>query len=875
MYSRAKRLYNRFLDKGNMDNLNRAILLMDEVVEGPPSIEEPDHNPFIPTRRETTRDFAERLRFMAEILHRRSNETGSREDLDRAITLALRSLELTPQSPPPTLLSTLGYAYITRNLMTGSTNDIDRAVMAFQEAVDLMSDPGPNTLCGLGIAFLNRFETTGSADTLEKAIKAFQSGAEAGKGKVERETYRSIAVNLGYLGSALNYRFQMNGERNDLDRAIAVLEKALAIPPDPLSVGLILNILHYTWLARYKLTNARTDLDRAVEMVNSSISRTSENHPVKGYLFNNLGHALWLQFQVTESMSDFNCAVAWNERAAAFTTTPCYVRISSAYFAACLLLTKDSRVEHDQNHPFRARTLLRDAIEMLARTNPRFLQHCDSLSNISHGAGIARLAASTAVECGDEPVVALQLLELGRGVFASSQFEIRSDISVLKTSHPDLAQEFEDIRDRLDQPQNEKTYSNHSYVNPHYEDRRSLSQQFDNLLNSIRRLSGFDRFLLGPSRSDLIGLTDLGPIIVLNVSDYGGQAFIVANHDVQLLPLPLLTVNDLETYADMFLTAVNSLQKRQEYLNARTSVIKVLEWLWDSAVGPVLDRLGFTETPGENSVWPRVWWIGSYWLNVLPIHAAGYYNTAISPPRSAIDRVISSYTPTIKALAYARERRARTNGSEIRKALLVGMPKTPEYSSLPGVKHELKQVQQCLQPHIQTTVTYDCTREEILSTLSEHQVVHFSCHGITSPEDPSKSRLLFKDWKTSPLTVSDFTSLNIPCPRFAYLSACHTATSSDRTLLDESIHLASAIQLAGYPSVVGTLWQVSDYYSAQIARDVYKWMSKGGKLDTERSAEGLHRAVRRLREESCTALSGGQNPHSDPLLWAPWIHLGV
>ena len=84
----------------------------------------------------------------------------------------------------------------------------------------------------------------------------------------------------------------------------------------------------------------------------------------------------------------------------------------------------------------------------------------------------------------------------------------------------------------------------------------------------------------------------------------------------------------------------------------------ILEWLWDVAVKPVLDELGFTQIPQLDEVWPRVWWVGSGLLNILPIHASGYHDS--TPPQTALDRVISSYAPTVKSLAYARERGSKS-----------------------------------------------------------------------------------------------------------------------------------------------------------------------------------------------------------------------
>ena len=52
----------------------------------------------------------------------------------------------------------------------------------------------------------------------------------------------------------------------------------------------------------------------------------------------------------------------------------------------------------------------------------------------------------------ETPYKSLQLLELGRGILANLQLEVRSDISVLASSHPALAQKFKELRDQIDTP---------------------------------------------------------------------------------------------------------------------------------------------------------------------------------------------------------------------------------------------------------------------------------------------------------------------------------------------------------------------------------------------------------------------------------------
>ena len=293
-------------------------------------------------------------------------------------------------------------------------------------------------------------------------------------------------------------------------------------------------------------------------------------------------------------------------------------------------------------------------------------------------------------------------------------------------------------------------------------------------------------------------------------------------------------------------------------------------------MGQILDDLGFTQMPRDD-VWPRVWWVASGLLNSLPIHAAGYHDDPSG--KSVMDRVISSYTSTIKSLAYSLHRAQRLGDSADVKALLIGMPKTPNLPNgdLPFVEKELQLIGEELRklPVIEATMIKNPNKEQVLRDLSTHQAIHFACHG-SSAADPSKSMLLVDDWESLPLTVADITLSKIEHGQFAYLSACNTSRGKEASLLDESINLVSAIQLAGYPSVVGTLWQVVDKHSSQVAKDVYMWMVRDGrKFKFDSAAEGLHRAVKALRSETRMIPGFKKAFQTDPIAWAPYIHVGI
>jgi CHAT domain-containing protein len=304
----------------------------------------------------------------------------------------------------------------------------------------------------------------------------------------------------------------------------------------------------------------------------------------------------------------------------------------------------------------------------------------------------------------------------------------------------------------------------------------------------------------------------------------------------------------------------------------------VLGWLWDNAAGPVLHALGYQDPLPPDQPWPQVWWMPGGLLSLLPVHAAGHHTDPPDPAgRTVMDRVISSYTPTVGALAYARTPRAAVADADPR-SLIVAMPTTPglpREGRLRYVAAEAAMVQNRLpRPTLLTEPPADReatagqvpTRDAVLEHLPRSAIAHFACHGYTDPADPSQSRLLLHDHIRNPLTVATLASFSLDRARLAYLSACSTARTADARLLDEAIHLTSAFQLVGFPHVIGTLWEIDDKIAVEIADSFYTALTDAdGALDPDLAARALHRATRAQRDLRPTA------PH----LWASHIHAGA
>ncbi|KAF2792066.1 hypothetical protein K505DRAFT_388192, partial [Melanomma pulvis-pyrius CBS 109.77] len=391
------------------------------------------------------------------------------------------------------------------------------------------------------------------------------------------------------------------------------------------------------------------------------------------------------------------------------------------------------------------------------------------------------MAAAICLEAGKDEHQALELLELGRCVIAGLLLEMRTDISVLKQQHPMLAAEFESLRNELDLPPSKTTLlgDTASPWKVQANQRFEADERLKEIITKIRGQPDFQNFLLPPTHEELMAAASEGPIVIINVSPYRCDAFLIEHQKIKSVGLA-----------------------------------STLEWLWTAAAGPIMDALGY-QHPCSNDNWPHVWWIPTGALSHFPIHAAGFHTKGST--KTVLDRVMSSYTSSVKALRYGRRLHSvrRPTGPGLKHALLVAMQETPSLSSGSALPFAAKEVGMLADfcPSLQLEAVIPPRRKEkVLEHLRTCKIFHFAGHGRSDPLDPARSCLLLDDWNKSPLTVGDLRDLNIQesFPFLGYLSACSTSANRVNRLVDEGIHLASAFQLAGFRHVIGTLWEVSD-----------------------------------------------------------------
>ncbi|MEU8671318.1 CHAT domain-containing protein [Streptomyces anulatus] len=835
------------------------------------------------------------LNNLATSLWQRFERTGHMGDLDEAISASRASAQTTADShvDRPTRLSNVGLMLWTRFKHTGASPDLDAAVEFAHGAVK--TAPRAHSalaamLSNLGAVLLQRYERNRDLQDLDEVIRG------------NREVLRIVDASspdrprfLANLCTALHARFQRTGSFEDLDGAVVAGRDATAtVPSHHPERPKYLSLLGGVLTGRFEKTGSIADLDQAVGACQAALDISPAEHPERAdYLFQ-LGTALHRRYQLTHSPHDFDLALAAHVEGARADGSRPSIRIRAAQAAASMTGGPD---------PDLAAELLAGAVRLLPEVADRRLSRGDQQDAIGKWSGLAGDAAALALDShdgtpADRALRALQLIEVGRGVLHSQALDMRSDLAELRERHPDLAHRFEVLRDELDRPMEmasptkpEGQVSAAVRAVDAEEQRRSRADQLQATLDNIRTQDGFASFARPPAVSELLAQANSGPVVSFNVSHYRSDALLLTSDGIESLNLPDFTydlvIDQIQTFHRALETVADPHTTPLARKEAQATLHAVLGWLWDAAVEPVLRSLGFTREPTPGQSWPRVWWAPGGLLSLLPLHAAGHHSEPPRAglqdrePRTVMDRVVSSYTTTIRALHHARRHRA--SAPSVSRALIVAMPTTPGVQGrLDHVLEEAAMLCGLLpEPTLLTEPDAEAdgttapgpetrpTKARVLKSLSDCGIVHFACHGAHDPDDPSQSLLLLHDHERDPLTVASLAEVRMDSAQLAYLSACRTAFMESIELIDEAIHLTSAFQLAGFPHVIGTLWEINDEVASHMAADFYAELGGGtdqhGGLDTDAAARALHHTVRKVRN---------RYPRS-PYLWAAHLHAGI
>ncbi|MER5542694.1 CHAT domain-containing protein [Streptomyces sp. NPDC002589] len=777
----------------------------------------------------------------------RFEETADLSSLDESIKAYRNSLN--PGAPDPTTLQYLSSAVWHRFERTGQPSALEAAVTMYHEAIAAFPEGHPEfgaLLENAGIALRTRFEHTSRPEDLTEAISLARRSAA-----VTAPDDPRLFARLVNLAGALMYRFELLPEMALLNEAIASFQSAAESLPDGHTerAGVLSNLAGALLTRAWRLDDAG-DLDLAIDLF-----REATSLPEGGCHLVNLASALTMRYKRTREHRDLNEAIAVGRRAVADDGSGPQLDV----LASALLLRAAPDGASDaldeatdllrrclartpEGSPLRAHSLL-SLGRALEKRSPVSAEARDSYRQ---AASIPRAPVHLRIEA------ALSRSRIGGAVQDWTEAAAGAELAVELLPH--VARQ--DLT-RIDQ---EYGLGRWGGIAAHA---AACALQLGDGRRALRLLEQGRGILLsrvlGDEDTESAEATPLdGTVVLINTTHLRSDALILTPEGVSSVALPDFT--DIATHLARFVGAVEAgggrhgLRERQR---AQQVIHAELAWLWDTVTGPVLDHLGLTGRPEDGGKWPRIWWARASLLADLPLHAAGHHDERDAPhPRTVMDRVVSSYTPTVRMLR--RLRAASTGPVTDPRLLVVAVPEAAGAPTLPGVLQEAASLAELTS--VDLIVGGRATHAAVEAALETRAFVHFACHGVSDPDEPSSSRLLLHD---RPLTVLDLSKLNLTGAKLAYLSACETSRVA-LELADEAIHITTAFQLAGYPQVIGTLWRIEDTLAREVAESVYRALHAAG-FDPSRTAFALHTEVRALRDRYVRT----------PSLWAAHIHAGA
>ncbi|GAA3883405.1 CHAT domain-containing protein [Streptomyces sedi] len=844
---------------------------------------------------------AQVLSTLGMTLRQRAERLDSQADLHRAVALTEQAVRVTPAGDPEhsKWLSHLGAALTHRYTRLGMAADLEAAVRAAREAVGgLLAGTPPHdravVLMNLGVALRRAYERSGAVSDLDEAAEVLREAVEtaapgsqrAGQAastlslvlaerheRTQRIQELDEAVDAGRLAvqtlprggvwrfaaltnlaAVLLDRSRLLERLGDINEAVRCCQEALAAAPEshPAWRKALLG-LSIAYITRYPLTRAAADQAAAIDAAKAGLRDTSEDDACRVSFLVALAQAYSLAAARGAGDDGLAEACALFREAAAVDGVPHRVAFSvSAHWALRAALLQDWGQAVDA---------YRVALAQLPLLAWHGLELEDRVSGLAVSDSIACDAAAAALY-GGTPEVALQLLESGRGVLLAQAVAPRFGMAELEKRSPGLAGRIGEIYRALhsaDAPFADPMASAHEQ-RADARERREMAAQLDELIREAYRLLGLDDHLYPPTPEELRASAADGTVVVVNTSFLRCDAFVVTRDRVRTVPLPNLSLEDadgIRARTERLLAALSSAGSSPHEANR---VLKsTLEWLRETVVEPVLTVM---RSAGQES--GRLWWCPTGLLALLPLHAVG----------DVPEKYVCSYATTLRSLTDARRRAGggRSGGGD-RAAdsgdgggiLVVDQADVPGLRQLPFARKEaLRLVAQVKERRLLAGTTID--QRAILTALPHHSCLHFAGHARHDPASPARSGLFcHRDGRPALVTVEDIARLRLGAAKLAFLSACETARGPER-LPDEALHLAGALQLAGFAHIVAAQWVAEDTAAQELTSHFYAELRSpdtADRLQPARSAYALHAAVRHIRQR-----------FADPLLWAAYVHIG-
>lgn len=859
------------------------------------------------------------LATLAGSLRDRALLTGSTSDLAESIEIARQAVTSASHASAwrPAAVSTLASGLRLRFDMTSNMADLSEAIALHREMTDLVPSQHAEHsahLLNAASTLMTRFERLRVDDDLDNAEQALRRILELGNASMKTDARSMLAACLqhrsvrlaagarraeakeaalqavdearraldetdpaansypGRLIQVCNSTGQrLHVTRTEADRAEAIVQYQDAIHGLAAYGEMValctLNLGRIYLLPTESGPPNEEDIDKAAGLFRSVLGMPESSQRINAWAALGLLEAGKVLFRGSRDRVDLNEVVCLYWQLAHSPAAPPRIVAQAGNTAGALLMGAGASEE--------AAPIFADAVLRLPAVAWRGIDRKSRESQLADLSELGCDAAASQLAAGNVDA-AVEAVEHGRNVLWADMLQLRHGDADLWQDQPEHAARLRDLAAALGE---QLTVSGDHGTSRAVDQRMAHAVEWEQIVAQIRGNSG-DHFLQPARLAELLPAAAYGPVVIVNVSPYRCDALIITTAGARALALPLLSANDVIHNTDRYLSAhdrfstsaarvrgaapgsADSQDAQRElqaaHSNLEASLVEILGWLWDTTAEPVLSALGFTSSPEDGQPWNRMWWCPTGLLTLLPLHAAGHH-TAVpgSPPRTVLDRVVSSYTPTLTALTSAR--RAPSRDENRATMLAVGMPDTPDADDLPSAGKDRQLLVRKLGDRCRVVYGKEATTSVVEAELPLHQWAHFSCHGRQNLATPSAGGLRLYD-KT--LAITDISAARC-AGEFAFLSACQTATGGT-TLPNEALSLAASLHYAGYRHVIATLSSVYDEAAAQISERIYTDLIHDGYLASARSAIALHDAIRTQRDGHLAT----------PSWWVPFVHVG-
>jgi CHAT domain-containing protein len=306
-------------------------------------------------------------------------------------------------------------------------------------------------------------------------------------------------------------------------------------------------------------------------------------------------------------------------------------------------------------------------------------------------------------------------------------------------------------------------------------------------------------------------------LVEFRITDAGAFAFLLGGDDADIAKHQVVRLPNFTS------RALNEILVKKEddklvdgwlvkYYKGQQEIFSQQEWmdcieqvtgeLYSQLLRPIHERL--------NKVYPkakRLIFVPNKGLNLFPLHAAHY--TANGHRRYLMDHFQIFYAPSCTVLQRCLHREADRRPRQ----LLFAVQNPSE--NLPFADWDVEEAAQYF-PTSRILSGADATLTRVKQFISQGNEVLLSCHGIYDLNDLFNSQFILHGGDR--LRLRDILSLDLSKAWLVVLSACETAVSDFRDVVDEVQGLHTAFLMARAATVVASLWPVSDLSTALLMK---------------------------------------------------------